>query len=444
MFFGAPDICYADAEDGEVAYQIIGNGPDDLIFVPSWESSLEVIWEDPAISKFLHRLASFSRLIVFDKRGTGVSSPLPLNALPTLEQWTDDVLTVLDAARSPRAVVFGQGAGGAMALLFAATHPERTSALVLLDAQACFIRDADYVAGLPQSSVEKFMAPFRPGWGSGEFAKLFAPQADQDALKRYARLQRTSMSPLMATRAFRSVVVESDVRSALPAIRVPTLVLHRRDNQLVRFAHGQYLAQHIDGARFVAVKGDEHLYWLGETDTVLDSVEQFASGRLQAPSDERVLATVVFTDIVESTRRAAAMGDLLWREVLDSHDSLAAQEVEAFRGRLVKSTGDGLLATFDGPTRAVRATQSLRARMTEVGLPIRAGLHAGEIELRRGDIGGISVHIASRIAALANSGEILTSRTLKDLTAGSGLNFIDRGHHALKGLPDEWQVYAVA
>ena len=439
-----PAVRYASTGGGEVAYQIVGDGPGDLIFVPTWETNLDVLWEDAGIRRFFLRLASFNRLILFDKRGTGVSSPLPLNAMPTLEQWTDDVGTVLDAAGSEQAVVFGQGAGGAMALLFAATHPERTSALVLLDAHARFVRTSDYPVGLPEHLVAPFMERFRQIWGTTESGRVVAPRADERTLQWYARLQRLAMSPTMAATAFETEAIGTDVRPVLSAIGVPTLVLHRRQNQFVRLGHGEYLADHIQAARFVMVEGDEHLFWLGDTGTVLDAVEHFLTGRLKGRDLERVLATVLFTDIVDSTRRAADLGDRRWREMLDAHDAIAAREVAEFRGHLVKSTGDGLLVTFDGPARAIRAANTIRDRMADLGLQLRAGLHTGEIEIRGDDIGGIGVHIAARISALAGAGEILASRTLKDLTAGSGFVFTDRGLRVLKGVPDEWQVYAVA
>ncbi len=441
-----PKTHYAYTDAGEIAYQVAGEGAFDLIFIPSWDSNIEVIWEEPALRRFLERLASFSRLICFDKRGTGVSAPVLPTAVPTLEEWSDDVGVVLDAVGVDRAAVFGHAEGGHMATFFAATHPERVSALILADTCARFIRAADYPCGLPEDIVERFLGNFRAWWGTERHAVMTAPSLRDDARFRhwYARLQRLAMTPTLAATSYGGFAIRNDLRSILPTIRVPTLVMHRRDNRHMRSCHGRYLAEHIEHASYLEVEGEDHLYWVGAVDTMLDATEEFLTGRRQEVSADRVLATVLFTDIVDSTSHAAAMGDERWHHLLDEHDAMTSQQVTAFRGRIIKTTGDGMLATFDGPARAIRCALEICDAARPLGIEIRAGLHSGEIELRDGDVGGIAVHIGQRVSALAAPHEVLVSRTVVDLVVGSGMEFEDRGEHELKGVPGAWKLFAVA
>ncbi|MBV8159860.1 MAG: adenylate/guanylate cyclase domain-containing protein [Acidimicrobiia bacterium] len=441
---GTPETHYAPSADTELAYQTVGDGPFDLVFIPSWDSNIEVMWEEPALRRFLERLASFSRLICFDKRGTGASGSVAITAIPTLEEWSDDVAAVLDAAGSERAAVFGHAEGGQMAAFFAASHPERTSGLVLADAFARLTRAPDYPCGLPESLVDAFIANFRAWWGTEQNARFVAPSADLRTRRWYARLQRLAMTPTMAAASYGEVSLQTDVRPILATIRVPTLVLHRAGDPHVRACHGHFLAEHIPGARYVEIDGDDHLYWLGHTEAVLDAVEHFLTGRQRETPGDRVLATVLFTDLVDSTRQAAALGDRRWRQLLDRHDVLASHEVSAGRGQIVKTTGDGLLATFDGPARAIRCAARIRDAVRDLGVEVRAGVHTGEVELRGQDIGGIAVHIGQRVSALAGPGEVLVSRTVTDLVAGSGIEFADRGEHELKGVPGTWRLFVAA
>jgi pimeloyl-ACP methyl ester carboxylesterase len=440
----APETRYARSKDGNVAYQVVGDGPRDLVFIPWWATNVDVMWEEPTIARFLRRLASFSRLLCFDKRGAGVSDPVPLAALPTLEQWSDDVRTVMEAAGSRRAALLGHSQGGQMAMLFAATYPAETSALVLVD--SC----ARQFGGLPSSSGAAAEGPpltldeIEALWGSGVNLDVFAPSAaGDDRFRRwYARYERLCLSPRMV-RAVVASDFEKDLRGVLPAIRVPTLVLHRTGNRFLPVEHGRYLAAHIPGAKLVEIPGADHLFHLGETETMLGEIEEFLTGERPVPEADRVLATVLFTDIVGSTERAAALGDRAWRALLDAHHEVARRELERHRGRAVEIVGDGLLATFDGPARAIRCALAIAEGLRTLGIEIRAGLHTGEIELAGDAVRGIAVHIGARVAGEANAGEVLVSSTVKDLVAGSGIRFADRGVRALKGVPDEWRLFAV-
>lgn len=436
---------YARGPEGYVAYQVVGEGPFDLVFVPSWTSNIDVMWEEPSLARFLHRLASFSRLLCFDKRGTGVSDPVPLAAPPTLEQWMDDVRTVMDAVGSERAALFGHGIGGGqMSMLFAATYPERTSALALLDTYARLVRDVDYPYGVQSfEEADAVVKEAISGFGSIESLKRLVPSAAHDdrMLRWYARYQRLAVSPkgfvvLMAT-AF-----QTDVRGVLETIRVPTLVMHRKDNPLIELGHGRYLADHIPGAKYVELSGIDYPFHTGETEPMLAEVEEFLTGARSPPECDRVLATVLFVDVVGSTEHAARIGDRAWRALLDTYCEIVRREIERHRGRQVATAGDGVLATFDGPARAIRSACAMARAVRDVGIDLRAGLHTGEIELTGDDIHGIAVHIAARVLANADPGEILVSSTVKDLVAGSGIQFADRGVRTLKGVPGEWRVFA--
>lgn len=435
---------YVKSGDFNIAYQVLGEGAIDLVFIPGWVSHLEVGWDDPFLARFLRRLASFSRLILFDKRGTGLSDRVSVHELPTLEERIDDVRAVMDAVGSERAAVFGVSEGGPMSVLFSATQPTRTSALILCGTAARVVRDESYPWGLPPEQLESLIRLCEEQWGGPVMLDLFAPSMAHDADYRecFARRLRMGASPGAAVGYIR-MNFDVDVRDVLAAVRVPTLVLNRTGDRLISPETGRDLAARIPAARFVELPGQDHIPWLGDSEPLLGEIEEFLTGIRRDPDDDRVLATVLFTDIVSSTERAGRMGDQSWTDLLDAHDNLARRHVERFRGRVVKFTGDGVLATFDGPARAVRCAASLRDAVADLGVEVRAGLHTGEIEMRGADIGGIAVHIAQRICSVAHSREIVASSTVKDLVAGSGLSFADRGVHRLRGVPDEWPAFTV-
>jgi len=432
-----PETRYARSGELHIAYQVVGSGPFDLVFVPGFISHLDNNWEEPRWAAFLDRLASFSRLILFDKRGTGLSDRV--GAIPTLEERMDDVRAVMDAAGSERAALLGISEGGPMSLLFAASHPDRTQALVLCGSYALFSE-----AVLPPNKLAEFTAQVEQSWGTGATVASFAPSLAGDSAFRnwWARFERLGASPA-AVIALMRMNSEIDIRHVLPSIHVPTLVLHRVGDVRVNVKAGRYLAQHIAGARYVELPGDDHLFFAGDAGRILDEIEEFLTGSRSDVETDRVLATVLFTDIVDSTARAAALGDRDWRRLLESHHQRVRHELARFRGQEVKTLGDGFLATFDGPARAVRCAAAIRDAIGGLGLQVRAGLHTGEIELMANDVGGIAVHVAARVAELAGPGEIFASGVLKDLVAGSGLQFQDRGMHALKGLGEAMHIYAV-
>jgi class 3 adenylate cyclase len=435
---------YAASSDGHVAYQVVGNGPRDLVFVPNWGSNVDVMWEEPSLAHFLRRLATFSRLICFDKRGTGVSDPVPLATLPTLEQWMEDVSSVMDAVGSERTALLGDAEGGQMAMLFAATHPQRVSALILSNTAARHLRDDDYPWGLPARSVEPFLEKMRQFWGRGGLVDVMAPSVAHDARFRrwYGRYERLSLPPQAITAMYISQL-DRDLRSVLPTIQVPTLVLHRAGNRHLRVGHGRYLADHIPNAKFVELPGDDHYFHVGDVEVVVAEIEEFLTGVRPVAEFDRVLATVLFTDIVGSTERAATLGDRAWRALLDTHNAIVRGEITRHRGREIKTAGDGFLATFDGPARAIRCAAAINDQVRPLGIEIRAGLHTGECELIGDDVGGIAVHIGARVVGEAGAGEVLVSSTVKDLVAGSGIRFADRGVRPLKGVPGEWRLFAV-
>jgi class 3 adenylate cyclase len=433
---------YAKAGDVHVAYQVVGEGPPDLVLVSTWFSHLEARWDFPGFAYYLGRLASFSRLISFDKRGIGLSDPVSLERLPLLEEWMDDVRTVMDAAGSERAVVMGANEGTLMASLFAGTYPDRVSALVLANATGRPAWAPDHPWGVQPEISDAIVQTVDRTWGEGLTMAAVNPSiaGDEEAVREWGRFLRLAASPAVAAAIIR-MIFELDVRAILPTIKVPTLVVSRRDNPLFPSAAGRAVAELIPGAEFVEVPGADYGLAVGDVDPVLDEVEEFLTGSRPAHDADRVLATVLFTDIVDSTRRAAELGDRRWRELLDRHEDVAAREVAGCGGRVAGFTGDGLVARFDGPARAVRCALALREELRRLGVPIRAGLHTGEIEVRGDGIAGIGVHIAARVMALAEANEVLVSRTVKDLVAGSDLEFRDRGMHRLKGVPDPWQVF---
>jgi class 3 adenylate cyclase/pimeloyl-ACP methyl ester carboxylesterase len=442
--FEVPETQYAKSGDVNIAYQVVGDGPFDLIHVPPFVSNLELQWEDPAERRYFERLASFCRLIMFDKRGIGLSDRV---AVATLEERMDDLRAVMDAIGSQRAAVYGGSESGALSILFTATYPERVSALVLYGAYARMAWAPDYPEGIPEGMWADIERHVEEHWGRGQEGglplHLLAPdQADDPAWRKArGRWERLSASPGAAV-ALQQMILEIDVRHLLSAIRVPTLVVHRTAD-ILHAVGSRYLGEHIPGAKVVELPGNDYFPYLGDQDAILDEIEEFLTGVRPVPVPDRALATVLFTDIVSSTERAAALGDDGWTRTLDHHDALVAREVERHRGRRINTTGDGMLATFDGPARAVRCAQSVCEVVRSLGIEVRAGLHTGEIELRGADIGGIAVHIGQRVSALAGPGEVLVSSTVKDLVAGSGIAFADRGSHVLKGVPDEWRVFAV-
>jgi class 3 adenylate cyclase/pimeloyl-ACP methyl ester carboxylesterase len=440
----SPETRYAKTADGvHIAYQVLGDGPFDLVLVTGYVSHLELAWDDPEIADFLRALSSFSRLILFDRRGLGLSDPV--RGAPTIEDRMQDVRAVMDAAGSERSALLGISEGGPMSMVFAATYPERVSALVLYGTFARMTEAGDYPWGYPSDVFYEFVDNKVAAWGGDETVDFFAPSRARDGefRRRWAAFERRATSP-GAYRSLMDMNAETDVRDVLPSIRVPTLVLHRSEDIPIRVGNGRYLSEHIAGARFVELPGQDHFFFVGDTGGLLDEVEEFLTGRRSVHEQDRVLATVLFTDIVGSTEQAIRLGDSAWRRLLDQHDKLTRREVDRWRGRVVKSTGDGALATFDGPARAIRCAAGLQAALRSEQVCIRVGLHTGEIELRDEDIGGIGVHIAARVEALAEPDEVLVTKTVTDLVAGSGITFADRGLHDLKGVPGSWQLYAVA
>jgi class 3 adenylate cyclase len=407
-----------------------------------WIGNVEAQWEYPAFARFLDRLASFSRVICLDHRGHGLSDPVEMDDM-TLEQWMEDVRVVTEATASERAALVAGPEGAPMAILYAATYPERTSALVLINASATKLRHDDYPWGMPPSAAQKYVDEWQKSYWDDESAAAMVGSitANEQDLQHLLRLARFAHAPGRAKKLAR-VSLDLDVRNVLPSVRVPTLVIHRTENLNVRIGHGRYLAEQIANAKYIELPGREHWPWSGDQDAILDEIEEFLTGVRPAVEADRVLATVLFTDVVASTEHARALGDRRWTAVLDQHDAVALRELDRHRGRKVNPTGDGLLATFDGPARAVRCAQAICSAVRPLGIEVRAGLHTGEIELRGQDIGGIAVHIGQRVSALAGPGEVLVSRTVTDLVAGSGLEFDDRGEHDLKGA-GKWALYAV-
>lgn len=438
-----PMTKYARSGDVHLAYQVVGEGSQDLVLVPGWVSHLEYAWEEPSFAHFLRRLASFSRLILLDRRGTGLSDRV--HELPTLEQRMDDVRAVMDAAGSERAALFGISEGGPMSLMFAATYPSRTSALVLYGTFARMLRASDYPLGMPVEALGKFLEHVEESWGTGSVsADHFAPSLAHDETFRrsWARFERLAVSPA-GIKALLSMLQETDARHVLPVIRVPTLIVHRQGDRVARIEGARYLAERIQGAKHVELPGPDHFPWVGNTNAILDEVEEFLTGTRRGPEPDRVLATVMFTDIVGATERAVGLGDRRWRDLLDSHHAVIREQLVRFRGREVDTAGDGFFAAFDGPARGIRCAGAVVQEVRRLGLEIRAGLHTGECEMLGDKLIGIAVHTGARVASLAGAGEVLVSGTVKDLVAGSGITFADRGVQILKGLPGAWRVYAV-
>jgi pimeloyl-ACP methyl ester carboxylesterase len=441
-----PETRYAKSGDVNIAYQVVGEGPLDLVLVHGWVQSFDASWEIELIRRFYERLASFSRLILFDKRGTGLSDRVPVDDLPTLETRMDDMRAVLDVVGAKRAAVLGHSEGGAMCGLFAATYPERTQALVMVGSSARTRWAPDYPLGATDDEIDDLERLVLEHWGADAVRTLLqelAPSVadDEELVQAHTRAVLRAASPAAAA-ALTRMSAMIDIRQLLPAIRVPTMVLYRADEVLAEAS--RYLGEHIPGARVVELPGVDHMPWLGDQASVLDEIEEFLTGVRPHPALDRVLATVLFTDIVGSTELVADLGDRRWHDVLEQHNALVRRELDRFRGRELSTAGDGFLATFDGPARAVACAVSIRDAAKALGLQIRFGLHTGELELAGSDIRGIAVHTGARVAAKAGPGEVLASSTVRDLVAGSGLEFEDRGSHELKGVPGEWHLYAVA
>lgn len=437
-----PRTKYTKSGDIHIAYQVVGEGPLDIVLVRGFVSHLEFEWEEPRVARVIQRLASFARLIRFDRRGTGLSDRPP--GIATLEQRIDDVRAVMDAVGSEKAALFGVSEGGPMSLLFAATYPERTSALVLYGSYARRAWAPDHPIGITELEMERVLETLERDWGGPAATEIWAPgKLGDDTFgqwrAKYLRLAASPGSVLALMRAN----METDVRHILPVIRVPTLLVHRTGDRLVRVDQARYMAERIPGAKLVELPGDDHTFYV-EADPLLDEVEEFLTGIRRGPEPDRVLATILLVDIVGSTERAAELGDREWGNLLRQYYAIVRREVSRFRGREIDTAGDGVFASFDGPARAVRCACVISDAVRSLGIAVRAGLHTGECEVIEGKPGGIAVHIGARVAAMAEPGQVLASSTVKDLVAGSGLQFVDKGTHALKGVPGEWRLFSVA
>lgn len=437
-------VRYADSGGLQIAYEVLGHGPLDIVTAGEHGSNIDLLHEHPRSARFLRRFTEYGRVINFDVRGAGLSDSI--EQVPTLEDWVDDIRAVMAAAGSKRAALVGQGQGAQLLTLFAAMHPADTAALVTINGYARLRRADDYPWGFPPEAEANMLEWMAARWGTGRTLTAFNPGfvLDQRSLDWVARLERASATPRQALLR-QQVALEIDIRDVLPTVSVPTLVIHSKDDPYIRDGHSRYLVGHIAGAEYVELPGADHTPTVSEDqDLLMDAIEEFLTGTKHRPAADRALKTVAFTDIVDSTKRAAELGDRKWRSLLEVHESIARREVDAARGRIVKFTGDGLMATFDGPARAVQCVKSIGELLEPLDLPIRAGVHTGEVELIGDDIGGIAVHVAARIAALAGAGEVLTSSTVRDLVAGSGIVFEDRGEQSLKGVPEPWRIFSAS
>ena len=441
-----PRTKYAKSGDVHIAYQIVGDGPVDLVYVPGFVSNVEYSWEEPAMASFFRRLASFTRLIIFDKRGTGLTDRVPDDRLPDLETRMDDIRAVMDAAGSERAALFGVSEGTALCALFGATYPDRTVGLILYGSYAKETWAEDY----PLSTTTEewpLVRDIEDAWGERELVDILIPDlapsmAGNDPFRDwYATFMRVGASPGAAA-ALSRMNLGIDIRSVLPVVHVPTLVVHREGDPLVTLEEGRYMAEHIPDATLRILPGEDHIPWVGDQASVADEIEEFLTGAKRVELD-RILATVLFTDIVGSTDRAAALGDRRWRNLVERHHAIVRARLTRYRGAEVDTAGDGFFATFDGPARAVRCAEAIHESMKTLGLEVRAGVHTGEVETIDDKVGGIAVNIGARVGAKAGPFEVLVSQTVKDLTAGSGLVFEDAGEHELKGVPDRWHLYRV-
>jgi len=434
---------YAKSGDLNIAYVVEGDQPLDLVWIPPWISQVEYLWAEESLTRVMDRLTHFSRVITFDRRGSGLSDPLA--GAPTLEEQMDDVLAVMDAAGCERAAMVGTLEGGPMAALFAATYPDRVSALILYAAFSRATWAPGYEFAWRAEERQLHMDEAVEHWGEGRVAASVAPSlmSDPEFMEWAGRLERLAASPSTIRRIF-ELIGEFDVRDILPSIRVPTLVLHRRGDTFIDIEHSRFLATHIPGAKFVELDGGDNMYSLGDSEALLGEMEEFLTGERHQTEPDRMLATVLFTDICKSTEHAARMGDRGWRYMLERHDALFRRSLDRHRGREVKHTGDGFLATFDGPARAIRCASDHAESVASLGLEVRAGLHTGELEVMDGDLGGLAVHIAARVMDRADPSEVLVSSTVKDLVVGSGIAFEERGAHELRGVPGEWRLFSVS
>jgi pimeloyl-ACP methyl ester carboxylesterase len=433
---------YTRSGDVHIAYQAVGEGPLDIVFVPGWVSHVELAWEEPTLARFLRRLSSFSRLIAFDKRGTGLSDRVPNDQLPTLEERMDDLRVVMDAVGSERAALCGVSEGGNLCALFAATYPERTTALVMCGTFAKRIWSPDYPWAPTLEKREQAYEMVENEWGRMMDLSPYVPSKinDEAFVQRLAKYFRHSASPGAAVALLR-MNSEIDIRAILPTIRVPTLVIHRSGDRIANVKGGRWLAAKIAGARFTELPGEDHLPWVGDQDAILDEIQEFLTGVRPTPEPDRELSTLLFTDIAGSTELVTRLGDQAWQELLERHHAMVREELSRFRGREVDTAGDGFFATFDGPARAVRCALSVVGAAQQLEIKIRAGLHTGEIQVMGPKISGIALHIGARVAALAKPGEVLVSSTVKDLVAGSSIRFADHGTHVLKGVSGEWHLF---
>ena len=439
-----PDTRYAKNGEAHIAYQVVGDGPTDLVMLTQWFSHVDGQWDLPPLAALLERLASFSRVITFDKRGTGLSDPVSSTSLPPLEDWMDDLRAVLDENGIERAAIVANLGSAFMAAVFAATHPDRVSALVLVNAYPRFTQAPGYPWGDEPDEGERLLDRLRAKWGTGMLAEQWGPSLldDPALLDAVARYERQAGSPGTAV-AMIGMLNQIDIRSVLPTITAPTLAIARGDLAQRQPEHARYVADHIPGARYVPLAGRDALIWSGDQDALVGEIQEFLTGMRPVVEPDRVLATLLFTDIVGSTEHAARLGDRAWRELLDRHNEFVREQLSRHRGREVNTAGDGFVAIFDGPGRGVRCARQAVEQVRSLGLEIRTGLHTGEIELVGDDIRGIAVHITARVAGLADGGEVLVSSTVRDLVAGSGIEFEDRGMHQLKGVPDAWRILAV-
>ena len=439
-----PETRYAKSGDVHIAYQVIGEGPIDLVFVPGFVSHVEANWQSLYREKFFRRLSLFSRLILFDKRGTGLSDRS--SQLFTLEQRMDDVRAVMDAVGSERAAIFGISEGGPMSILFAATYPERTHALVMYGTYAKRAWSDDHPFGWRDEHWKKFFSNVESLWGTpqGIDLNVWAPSVahDEHARRQIAAYMRAAASP-GAVKAVMQMNREIDVRNVLPTVHVPTLIAHRIGDRNISIQEARYMVKQMPSARLVELPGEDHMLWFGDNDALLGEIEEFLTGVRHEPEPDRVLATVLFTDIVNSTERATEMGDRKWRDLLASHHSFIRRELGRYSGREIDTAGDGFFATFDGPARAIHCAEAIKNAIIQLGLAIRIGLHTGECEVIDDKITGIAVHIGARVMSIASPNEILVTSTVKDLVAGSGIGFADRSLHALKGINGEWRLFAV-
>jgi class 3 adenylate cyclase/pimeloyl-ACP methyl ester carboxylesterase len=439
-----PDTRYVAVGDADVAYQVLGEGPSDLLFFNGLGSNVEMAWEDPEIAHFLRRLASLRRLIFLDRRGTGASDGVPRNAIPTWEEWTEDIESVLDAVGSEQTSILATVDGGPIAILYAAAHPERVDSLVLCNTTARYLVADDYPFGFTPEALDFVVEFLRIHWGTPEFLSLAGAAGTEDPVRReaLARLFRSSVTPRTAAAQYDYLLRNLDVRPVLLLLRAPTLVLSADNPNFLPMAHGRYVAEHIQGSKFVALPGNDMLIF-SQQDVIFDEVAEFLTGARPVSGIDRVLVSVLFTDIVGSTEHAASLGDQRWRALLDRHDHIVREQVRVFRGREVNTTGDGFVVSFDGPARAIRCGQAIIDATQALGIELRMGLHTGECEVRGNDLGGLAVHVAARVGSWASPSEVLVSGTVKDLVVGSGIEFNDRGEHTLKGVPGSWRLYAV-